>query len=150
MTDRPIAIISYNRPDLLERFLTSLKQQTIAVDPAQIALFQDHGDPSEADCVAVFLAAFPEGAVFQADENLGVALNIDRAERYVFETLGAQIAGVEDGDEAITTFEAIAKTKEAGGNMIEFYPGQPLSPEERNVKVSHDMDAGSLQKLQDS
>jgi len=92
MTDRPIAIISYNRPDLLERFLTSLKQQTIAVDPAQIALFQDHGDPAEADCVAVFLAAFPEGAVFQADENLGVALNIDRAERYVFETLGAQIA----------------------------------------------------------
>ena len=92
MTDRPIAIISYNRPDLLERFLTSLKQQTIAVDPAQIALFQDHGDPAEADCVAVFLAAFPEGAVFQADENLGVALNIDRAERYVFETLDAQIA----------------------------------------------------------
>lgn len=92
MTDRPIAIISYNRPDLLERFLVSLKQQTIAVDPAQVALFQDHGDPAEDQCVAVFRAAFPDSAVFQAEENLGVALNIDRAERHVFETRGADIA----------------------------------------------------------
>lgn len=92
MIDRPIAVISYNRPDLLERFLASLKQQTVAVDPARVALFQDHGDPAEEDCVAVFRAAFPEGAVFQAEQNLGVALNIDRAERHVFETLGADVA----------------------------------------------------------
>lgn len=92
MIDRPIAVISYNRPDLLERFLTSLRQQTVAVDPARVALFQDHGDPAEADCVAVFRAAFPEGEVFQADRNLGVALNIDRAERHVFETLGSEVA----------------------------------------------------------
>lgn len=92
MTDRPIAVISYNRPDLLERFLASLKAQTVAVDPARVALFQDHGDPAEAACVAVFRAAFPEGQVFQAATNLGVALNIDRAERYVFETLGAEVA----------------------------------------------------------
>ena len=38
MTDRPIAIISYNRPDLLERFLVSLQQQTIAVDEV-VSLF---------------------------------------------------------------------------------------------------------------
>jgi SAM-dependent methyltransferase len=92
MIDRPIAVISYNRPDLLERFLTSLKEQTVAVDPARVALFQDHGDPAEADCVTVFRAAFPEGEVFQSDTNLGVALNIDRAERHVFETLGADVA----------------------------------------------------------
>lgn len=92
MIDRPIAVISYNRPDLLERFLASLRQQTLAVDPARVALFQDHGDPAEEDCVAVFRAAFPEGAVFQAEQNLGVALNIDRAERHVFETLGAEVA----------------------------------------------------------
>lgn len=92
MIDRPIAVISYNRPDLLERFLASLKQQTVAVDPARVTLFQDHGDPAEADCVKVFRGAFPEGAVFQAEQNLGVALNIDRAERYVFETLGAEVA----------------------------------------------------------
>ncbi len=92
VTDRPVAVISYNRPDLLERFLASLKAQTVAIDPARVALFQDHGDPAEAACVAVFRAAFPEGAVFQADTNLGVALNIDRAERHVFETLGADVA----------------------------------------------------------
>lgn len=92
ITDRPIAVISYNRPDLLERFLASLKAQTVAVDPARVALFQDHGDPAEEACVAVFRTAFPEGQVFQADTNLGVALNIDRAERYVFETLGAEVA----------------------------------------------------------
>jgi hypothetical protein len=92
MIDRPIAVISYNRPDLLERFLASLKQQTVVVDPARVALFQDHGDPAEDACVAVFRAAFPEGEVFQSDTNLGVALNIDRAERYVFETLGAEVA----------------------------------------------------------
>ncbi|MDF1790248.1 MAG: hypothetical protein P1U82_30600, partial [Verrucomicrobiales bacterium] len=28
-----------------------------------------------------------------------------------------------------TAFEAIAKTKEAGGNMIEFYPGQKMKPD---------------------
>jgi hypothetical protein len=92
MIDRPIAVISYNRPDLLERFLDSLRQQTVAVDPARVALFQDHGDPAEENCVAVFRAAFPEGAVFQAERNLGVALNIDRAERHVFETLEADVA----------------------------------------------------------
>ncbi len=37
-----------------------------------------------------------------------------------------------------TAFEAIAKTKEAGGNMIEFYPGQKLKPGSE-IKVHHNM-----------
>lgn len=37
-----------------------------------------------------------------------------------------------------TTFEAIEKTAQAGGKVIEFYPGQKLSPEEPNVKFGHD------------
>ena len=37
-----------------------------------------------------------------------------------------------------TAFEAIAKTKEAGGNMIEFYPGQKLKPGS-DAKVHHTM-----------
>lgn len=37
MINRPIAVIIYNRPDLLERFLVSLKQQTVAVDPTHNA-----------------------------------------------------------------------------------------------------------------
>lgn len=39
---------------------------------------------------------------------------------------------------AFSAFEAIAKTKEAGGNMIEFYPGQRLKPDSK-IKVHHTM-----------
>src|SRR5688572_32220802 len=36
-----------------------------------------------------------------------------------------------------TVFEAIEKTDQAGGKVIEFYPGQPLSPDERTVRWNH-------------
>jgi len=36
-----------------------------------------------------------------------------------------------------TVFEAIRLTHEAGGKIIEFFPGQALSPEMRNVKFDH-------------
>lgn len=36
-----------------------------------------------------------------------------------------------------TAFEAIEKTAQAGGKVIEFYPGQTLSKEEPNLKVDH-------------
>ena len=42
-----------------------------------------------------------------------------------------------------TAFEAIAKTKEAGGNMIEFYPGQTLKPGS-GEKVHHNMSAAAM------
>ncbi len=45
-----------------------------------------------------------------------------------------------------TAFEAIAKTKEAGGNMIEFYPGQTLKPGSAE-KVHHTMSAESMAEL---
>lgn len=37
-----------------------------------------------------------------------------------------------------SVFEAIEKTAEAGGKIIEFYPGQILTKEERNIKWTHD------------
>ena len=37
-----------------------------------------------------------------------------------------------------TAFEAIEKTAQAGGKVIEFYPGQVLSPDHKDLKVSHD------------
>jgi hypothetical protein len=37
----PIAILSFNRPDLLTEVLKSLKSQTVGVDGACIYLFQD-------------------------------------------------------------------------------------------------------------
>src|SRR6187402_3482940 len=45
-----------------------------------------------------------------------------------------------------TAFEAIAKTKEAGGTTIEFYPGQKLKPGS-NDTVSHDADDAVLKEL---
>lgn len=36
-----------------------------------------------------------------------------------------------------TAFEAIEKTAEAGGKVIEFYPGQKLSKEDANLNVDH-------------
>ncbi len=45
-----------------------------------------------------------------------------------------------------TAFEAIAKTKEAGGNMIEFFPGQKMKPGS-DVKVHHTMPEEAMDEL---
>ena len=45
-----------------------------------------------------------------------------------------------------TAFEAIAKTKEAGGNVIEFYPGQLLKPGSTD-KVHHTMSDAARAEL---
>lgn len=45
-----------------------------------------------------------------------------------------------------TTFEAIAKTKEAGGNMIEIYPGQKMKPNS-DVKIHHTMAEEAMVEL---
>jgi len=46
-----------------------------------------------------------------------------------------------------TAFEAIEKTAQAGGKVIEFYPGQRLSPEAPDVQVSHDASDEVVAKL---
>lgn len=38
-----------------------------------------------------------------------------------------------------TVFEAIEKTAETGSKVIEFYPGQALSPDQRSVKWDHNV-----------
>ncbi len=45
-----------------------------------------------------------------------------------------------------SAFEAIAKTTEAGGNMIEFYPGQTLKPGS-DEKVGHGMSEAARKEL---
>ncbi len=45
-----------------------------------------------------------------------------------------------------SAFEALAKTKEAGGNMIEFYPGQALKPGSTE-KVGHTMSTAAIDEL---
>jgi sugar phosphate isomerase/epimerase len=45
-----------------------------------------------------------------------------------------------------SAFEAIAKTKEAGGNMIEFYPGQIMKPGALD-KIGHTMSEAAIAEL---
>jgi len=46
-----------------------------------------------------------------------------------------------------TVFEAIEKTAQAGGKVIEFYPGQKLSKDEPNVVWDHNASAEVIQKV---
>jgi sugar phosphate isomerase/epimerase len=48
-----------------------------------------------------------------------------------------------------SVFEAIEKTAQAGGRVIEFYPGQKLSKEEPSVKWDHNASTETIQKVQD-
>lgn len=91
----PICIMSFNRPDLLDLTLHSLKNQSRSIEGSPIALFQDWSDSDSAlhaECVSIFKTHFPSGFIFAADVNLGVALNFDRAERWSFAELGADVA----------------------------------------------------------
>jgi len=46
-----------------------------------------------------------------------------------------------------SVFEAIEKTAQSGGKVIEFYPGQNLSKEEPNVKWDHNASAETIEKV---
>lgn len=48
-----------------------------------------------------------------------------------------------------SVFEAIEKTASAGGKIIEFYPGQKLSPDEPDVKWDHHASPETIQKVKD-
>jgi len=48
-----------------------------------------------------------------------------------------------------TVFEAIQMTAQAGGKVIEFYPGQPLSKDEPNVKWDHNASPDAIQKVKE-
>ncbi|MCX7675794.1 MAG: hypothetical protein N2Z59_00255, partial [Alteraurantiacibacter sp.] len=95
----PIAVLSFDRPVYLRAVLESLVRQVSPDD--QVILFQDgarnrhsgrqKADPAKIDsCMKLFRRHFPTGEIHLADENLGIAWNYERAERHVFETLGAE------------------------------------------------------------
>ena len=46
-----------------------------------------------------------------------------------------------------TVFEAIEKTAQAGGRVIEFYPGQQLSADEPNVRWGHNASPETMEKV---
>lgn len=46
-----------------------------------------------------------------------------------------------------TLFEAIEKTAETGGKVIEFYPGQPLSPDQKHIRFDHNINEEIINKV---
>jgi hypothetical protein len=100
----PIVITSFNRSEYLSAVLRSLAdQQNAALGERQIVLFQDgavnpfsgkvYYEPGvESENIRVFQHLFPNGIVMASNLNLGIALNFDRAERYVFGDLDADAA----------------------------------------------------------
>jgi hypothetical protein len=100
----PIAVMSFNRPDYLEAVLQTLVRQVDAdLDQRPIALFQDGCvNPFSAQrrareedvirCEKLFREYLPSGAVHSSPDNLGIALNFERAEEHVFEELDAEAA----------------------------------------------------------
>jgi glycosyltransferase involved in cell wall biosynthesis len=103
-TNLPVCIISFNRPDYLEKVLDSLlAQERGGLRERRIALFQDgaiglksgrpYGDPNRIrECIEVFKKRFPSGDVHDSSVNLGVARNFERAETYAFDVLRADSA----------------------------------------------------------
>jgi hypothetical protein len=100
----PIIVISFNRPQFLEPVLASLKAQRGEVmEGREVHLFQDgavnrysrirHARESDiAASIGVFRKAFPHGTVHPSAENLGICENYRRAEAYVFEERGFEVA----------------------------------------------------------
>jgi hypothetical protein len=99
----PIVIMSFNRPAYFAKVIESLQSQKDIEFKGPILLFQDGAvnpfsgrryasDEEIGANIELFRRAFPEGEVHASSDNLGVALNFDRAERHVFEKLDARRA----------------------------------------------------------
>jgi hypothetical protein len=97
----PIVLLSCKRPHYFQQVLASLRPQIGEQD--EIYLFQDGGRNPHSGrgvsaeqvvdhCVALFSHAFPQGRVYRSPDNLGIAGNYRRAERYVFEVLNRPYA----------------------------------------------------------
>jgi len=95
----PVTIISFDRPQYLERVCVSLKaQHHVSLRDDRVILAQDGAvnaisgrraasDDNIAECIRIFGKQFPRGHVLDHSLNIGVAMNIRRAETFVFEEL---------------------------------------------------------------
>jgi hypothetical protein len=94
----PVVIFSFDRPHYLEQVCAGLaNQRGVRLDPARVWLVQDGAisrfsgrrarDEDIRACIETFQRHFPAGQVLDSPGNLGLAHNILRGERLVFETL---------------------------------------------------------------
>lgn len=111
----PIAIMSFNRPNLLDKVLKSLKSQSVIIEDSSVHLFQDgaqspfgrksRAKPEDiAASVSVFRRYFPNGMVHVAPYNLGVALNFERAEKFIFEEMNAELGVFFEDDMVLSPY----------------------------------------------
>lgn len=118
----PLAVIGFSRAWYLEQTLTALLRQEGVARPEPIALFCDGGfnpksgesyaSQNEIDLtIATFRRLVPKGEVFDSPVNLGIAANIDRAERWVFNELQAE-AGIFFEDDLVVTPHYLAALNE--------------------------------------
>src|SRR5215218_7560141 len=54
----------------------------------------------------------------------------------------------QNGFKGFSVFEAIEKTAQAGAKVIEFYPGQTLSPDEPDMKWDHNSPEDVIKKVE--
>jgi hypothetical protein len=119
VTRFPIAILSFDRPDYLQRVLLSLRPQVSQAD--RIVLFQDgarnpyskqqKADPGMIDaCIQIFRSSIPWGIVAASEHNLGIADNYERAEREIFKELDAP-AGLFLEDDLVLSPNYLAVTE---------------------------------------
>ncbi|MFC3123829.1 hypothetical protein ACFOD4_02050 [Pseudoroseomonas globiformis] len=99
----PIVIFSFDRPQYLGRLCASLRtQRRVEIRDEDVYLLQDGAvsphsgvrmaeDDAIAACIAAFREHFPGGKVMHSTENLGIAFNIRRGEKLVFETLDSDV-----------------------------------------------------------
>jgi uncharacterized protein (TIGR02444 family) len=114
--DFPVILISFDRPELFEQVAKSLSEQIGAnLHGRSIALFQDGAinqfsgkrraeDGAIQANIEIFKRYFPSGKSFPAESNLGVALNFERAERYVFGELNQDAALFFEDDLLLSPF----------------------------------------------
>ena len=92
----PVVVMAFNRPQYLRETLLSIAAQPcVAAGRREVHLFQDGAvnfhsgaryatDEEIEASITAFREVFPAGTVHLPARNIGIALNFDRAERYVF------------------------------------------------------------------
>jgi hypothetical protein len=110
----PIIVIGFSRPAYLDKVLRSLAlQQGCDIASRKVAFFQDGAvneqsgiryasDSEIAEVASVFRCHFPAAPLFHSERNVGIYANFDRAERYAFEELDAEVAYFFEDDLVLT------------------------------------------------
>lgn len=157
--ETPIILFAFDRPDYMDRVCRSLTMQRgVVLDPARIWLLQDGAvsprtgkryasDDAITASIAAFRRHFPRGQVLASPHNLGVARNILRGERLVFDELNAGLGyffedDLELGPWYVWALEQLRQVTEpfpriayfgAYGDHRRDYPG----PEVRYIPLEH-------------